>query len=121
MPTILLVEDYDDSRSMMKFVLENNGYHVIEAMNGLEAIDHVKTEAPDLILMDVSLPQMDGLEAVRHIKTIAQAEHIPVICLTAHSTDYQQQALEAGCATVILKPFDVLKLPEIVGPYIKKE
>lgn len=119
--TILLVEDYDDSRFMMKFVLEDKGYHVIEAKDGLEAIECVQKEPPDLILMDVSLPKMDGLDATEQIRKLANTEHIPVICVTAHTGDVHKRAIEVGCQEVISKPIDVEKLPAIVAHYLKDE
>jgi len=68
--TILLVEDNDDSREMLKFFLEGIGYCVVEAGNGYDAVEYVKRERPDLILMDMSMPEIDGLNATRHIKRL---------------------------------------------------
>src|SRR5215213_6897164 len=119
--TILLVEDYDDSREMLKFHLENIGYRVIEAANGYEAIECVKQEPPDLILMDMSMPEIDGLAATRHIKELADTDEIPVICVTAHDSFYSEKAIEAGCKEVISKPVDLENLNKILEGYLKGE
>jgi two-component system cell cycle response regulator DivK len=112
--TILVVEDYEDSREMLKFYLEDLGYQVAEAINGYEAIEYVKKAVPDLILMDMSMPEIDGLAATRHIKQIAETEHIPVICITAHDHFYSDKAIEAGCIEVVGKPIDLDVLNEVI-------
>lgn len=116
--TFLVVEDYDDSRDMLKFVLEDKGYRVVEAKDGLEAIECVEKYSPDLILMDVSLPKMAGLEATKEIRKLANAEHIPIICVTAHSGDVPKKAIEVGCKEVVAKPIDIGKLPDIIARYL---
>jgi CheY-like chemotaxis protein len=116
--TILLVEDYDDCRAMMRFILEEWGYRVIEAGNGHDAVELVKEELPDLILMDMSMPEVDGLAATRRIKQIANADEIPVICVTAHGHYYEDKAIEAGCEEVVAKPVDFENLGEIVSQYL---
>jgi len=112
--TILLVEDYDDSREMLKFYLENLGYRVVEAANGYDAIEYVKQVLPDLILMDMSMPEIDGLNATRHIKEIAGKNDLPIICVTAHGDYYSVKAIEAGCREVVIKPVDLENLREII-------
>jgi len=117
--TILLVEDYDDSRKMLKFYLENGGYRVVEATNGFDAIEYVNQELPDLILMDMSLPEIDGLSATRRIKEIANADEIPVICVTAHGDYYNEKAIKAGCKEVVAKPIDLENLSKVIESYLK--
>jgi CheY-like chemotaxis protein len=119
--TILVVEDYEDSRQMLKFYLEDLGYQVIEAINGLEALEYVKKAKPELILMDMSMPGLDGLAATRHIKQIAGAEHIPVICITAHDRFYSARAIDAGCIEVVEKPLDLDNLSEVINRHLKNE
>jgi two-component system cell cycle response regulator DivK len=117
--TILLVEDYDDSRQMLKFYLEELGYRIVEATNGYDAIEYVRQELPDLILMDMSLPEIDGLTATRRIKEIANSEEIPVICVTAHGDYYSEKAIEAGCQEVVGKPIDLENLRKVIDRYLK--
>jgi CheY-like chemotaxis protein len=117
--TILLVEDYDDSRKMLKFYLENGGYRVVEATNGFDAIEYVNQELPDLILMDMSLPEIDGLSATRRIKEITDNAEIPVLCLTAHGQLYREKAIEAGCKEVLEKPVDLENLSRVIEHYLK--
>jgi two-component system sensor histidine kinase TorS len=113
-----VVEDYEDSRLMLKFYLEDLGYRVVEAVNGYEAIEYVKTTTPDLILMDMSMPEIDGLAATRHIKEIASAAHIPVICVTAHDRFYGEKAIKAGCIEVLLKPVDLINLNKVIKRFL---
>jgi CheY-like chemotaxis protein len=118
---ILIVEDYEDSRTMLKFLLESWGYKVVEAENGREAIERVEQKLPDLILMDMSLPEVDGLSATRKIKKLANAEKIPIICVTAHGHYYEEKAKEAGCKTVVPKPIDFEILEKIISQYLKED
>jgi two-component system cell cycle response regulator DivK len=116
--TILLVEDNDDSREMLKVFLEGIGYCVVEAGNGYDAVEYVKRERPDLILMDMSMPEIDGLNATRHIKKIAGADEIPVVCVTAHGDYYSVKAIEAGCEEVIAKPVDLENLRKVIKNHL---
>lgn len=116
--TILVVEDYEDARQMLKFYLENCGYDVVEAADGYDAVKSVNEKFPALILMDLSLPHLDGLSATRQIKTIANADRIPVICLTAHGDYYKQEAIASGCVEVVGKPIDFQKLTAIIKRYL---
>jgi CheY-like chemotaxis protein len=104
--TILIVEDYDDSRRFMKLLLETYGYKVIEAGNGLDALETVRREVPDLILMDISMPVMDGLEATKTLRTYKRGAKIPVIAITAYGKRFYKKAIEAGCNDLIEKPVD---------------
>jgi CheY-like chemotaxis protein len=119
--TILLVEDNDDSRKMLKAYLENRGYRVVEASNGYDAVEYVKQALPDLILMDMAMPEIDGLNATRRIKEIAGTGEIPVFCVTAHSDYYGEKAIEAGCIKVVLKPVDLDNLSETIERCLKDE
>lgn len=116
--TILIVEDYADSRSMMKFMLESDGYEVLEATNGQEAVETVKYQTPDLILMDMSMPIMDGLTATRIIRRLDDAARLPIIAVTAYGKSYYRQALEAGCDDLINKPLDPATLQPILQQYL---
>src|SRR5215207_10829380 len=103
-PTVLLVEDTEDNRFMMRRLLEMTGYRVVEAMNGEEAVKLAKSESPQLILMDLSLPVIDGLAATRLIRKLPRLEVTPIIAVSAHDTsDFQSEAIKAGCNSYISK------------------
>ena len=104
---ILLVEDNPQNRHLVTFLLEKNGYKVVSAEDGEEAISVVEAESPDLILMDVQLPKLDGYEATRRIKADERFKKIPLVALTAHSMKGDRgKALAAGCDDYITKPVD---------------
>ena len=111
MPRILLVEDNEMNRDMLSRRLQRRGYEVILAVDGQIGIDMAISEAPDLILMDMSLPVIDGWEATRTLKAAAATRDIPVIALTAHamSTD-RDKAIAAGCDDYDTKPIELKRL-----------
>jgi two-component system cell cycle response regulator DivK len=113
MAKILLVEDQEMNRDMLSRRLKKRGYEVAIAVDGAEGVDKARSESPDLILMDMSLPVMDGWEATRTLKGDEATRAIPVVALTAHamSTD-RDKALEAGCDAYETKPVD---LPTLLG------
>lgn len=120
-PTILLVEDTEDNRQMMKKLLEMSGYRVVEATNGAEAVQVTLKELPGLILMDLSLPIIDGLAATRQIRNLPDGEDLPIVAVSAHDTaDFHAEALAAGCNAYITKPIDYPELEEIVQRLIAK-
>ena len=113
--TVLLVEDTEDNRQMMRRLLEMSGYRVVEAVNGKQAIEVVKEERPELILMDLSLPFVDGLAATREIRGLPEFDRVPIIAVSAHDTaDFHNEALEAGCDVYVTKPIDYPELEELV-------
>lgn len=110
---ILLVEDNEMNRDMLSRRLERKGYDVAIATDGAEGIDMSRSESPDLILMDMSLPVVDGWEATRRIKAEDSTRNIPVIALTAHAmAGDREKALEAGCDDYDTKP---IELPRLLG------
>ena len=111
MPRILLVEDNEMNRDMLSRRLQRRGYEVLIAVDGQMGIDMAKSESPDLILMDMSLPVMDGWEATRTLKAAVATKDIPVIALTAHamSTD-REKAIAAGCDDYDTKPIELQRL-----------
>jgi two-component system cell cycle response regulator DivK len=114
-PTILLVEDYEDNRVMMKQLLELSGYRVFEATNGDQAIKMARVEIPDLILMDLSLPRVDGLSATRQIRAVPYLKNIPIIAVSAHdSADFHAEALASGCNEYVTKPIDFGQLEDVI-------
>ncbi len=111
MATILLVEDNEMNRDMLSRRLVKRGYEVIMAVDGEEGLQRVATSAPDLILMDMSLPVLDGWEATRRLKADPATSAIPIIALTAHAmSDDRQKAMEAGCDDYDTKPVDLTRL-----------
>ena len=118
--TVLLVEDTEDNRFMMRRLLEMTGYRVVEAMNGEEAVKLAKTELPNLILMDLSLPVIDGLAATRLIRKLPEFESTPIIAVSAHDTDdFQSEAIQAGCNTYVTKPIDFNELEQLIAKLLK--
>ncbi len=119
--TVLLVEDTEDNRFMMRRLLEMTGYRVIEAMNGDEAVKLADVESPKLILMDLSLPVIDGLAATRLIRKLPHCNSTPIIAVSAHdSSDFQTDALAAGCNSYITKPIDFNELEELIVELLRK-
>ena len=111
MPKILIVEDNEMNRDMLSRRLERRGFTVVMAVDGAEGVAMSKTEHPDLILMDMSLPIMNGWEATRAVRADAATEAIPVIALTAHSMPGdREKAMEAGCDDYDTKPVDLPRL-----------
>lgn len=119
--TVLLVEDTEDNRFMMRRLLEMTGYRVIEAMNGEEAVRLAESECPQLILMDLSLPVIDGLAATRLIRKLPHCGSTPIIAVSAHDTsDFQLEAISAGCNSYVTKPIDFNELEELISKLIQK-
>ena len=111
MAKILLVEDNEMNRDMLSRRLERRGYQVVIAEDGATGVSFAKSESPDLILMDMSLPVMDGWEATRQIKGSSETKAIPVIALTAHAmAGDEEKAMAAGCNDYETKPVDLPKL-----------
>jgi two-component system cell cycle response regulator DivK len=113
--SLLVVEDTEDNRFMMRRLLEMEGYRVVEARNGEEAVKVAQDEKPALILMDLSLPIIDGLAATRLIRKLPALEKTPIIVVSAHDTgDFQARALKAGCNSYITKPIDFGRLEKLI-------
>jgi two-component system cell cycle response regulator DivK len=113
--TVLLVEDTEDNRYMMRRLLEMSGYRVVEATNGEEAVKLAEAEMPGLILIDLSLPVIDGLAATRLIRKLPKLQETPIIAVSAHDTsDFLSEALQAGCNSYITKPIDFNELEQLI-------
>jgi len=105
--TILIIEDYSDTRELLATLLRNHGYNVAEAEDGIEGILKAGWLYPDLILMDLSLPEMDGVEAAARIHAQAKLSRIPIFVVSAYLTKSVEKAVRAaGCVEVFAKPFD---------------
>ena len=111
MTKLLLVEDNEDNRDMLSRRLERKDYVVSLAIDGQDGVDKAKSEIPDLILMDMSLPIMDGWEATKALKANSDTANIPIIALTAHAmSSDREKAIEAGCDDYDTKPVDFQRL-----------
>ena len=111
MPKILLIEDNEMNRDMLSRRLERKGYQVVLAVDGQSGVEMARDQAPDLVLMDMSLPVLDGWEATRRLKADAVTRNIPVIALTAHAmSSDREKALEAGCDDYDTKPVELARL-----------
>ena len=116
-PCVLLVDDYPDAREMYSEYLQYSGFDVIEAGNGIEALQQAIEREPDIILMDLSLPVMDGWEATRRLKADRRTARIPVVALTGHAlAGISEGARRAGCDAFVTKPC----LPEDLVTEIRK-
>jgi len=121
MPKILLIEDNEMNRDMLSRRLEKRGYAVILAVDGAEGVAKARSESPDLILMDMSLPVLDGWDATRQIKAVPSLASIPVIALTAHAMESDRlKALEAGCDDFDTKPVELPRLLLKIEELLKK-
>jgi two-component system cell cycle response regulator DivK len=108
MASILLVEDALDISYLVVLLLHSAGHTVVSVNDGVSAVQRATHELPDLIIMDLALPQLDGWEATRQLKAQVSTRHIPVLAFTAHVlSDDIEHALAVGCAAVIRKPFDI--------------
>ena len=122
MPKILLVEDNEMNRDMLSRRLERKGFQVIVAADGAQGVAMAQAGAPDLILMDMSLPVLDGWEAARQLKALPPTRSIPIIALTAHAmAGDQEKALEAGCDHYDTKPIELPRLLEKISALLKRD
>jgi two-component system, cell cycle response regulator DivK len=116
---ILVAEDNAENLYLVSFLLENAGYVVITAGNGLDAVHLCQEALPDLVIMDIQMPIMDGFEATRQIKQIAETQHIPVVAFTAYAMKEDiDKALAAGCVGHISKPMNVETFVQEIASYL---
>ena len=121
MPKILLVEDNEMNRDMLSRRLQRKGYEVVLALDGQSGVEMTQTQAPDLVLMDMSLPVLDGWEATRRLKADPATRHIPVIALTAHAmSSDREKAIEAGCDDYDTKPVELTRLLAKIDALLRK-
>lgn len=115
-PTVMIVEDDDDSRLMMKVLLEMKGYKVLEAASGEDAIAAAEAEPPGLILMDLQLPRLSGFAVTRYVRQHARLRETPIIIISGHDpVQHRQLALAAGCNEFLHKPIDFGLLEKTLG------
>ena len=113
--TILVVDDFDDTRLLLRTFLERKGFRVVEAENGLEAVDMAQNEDPDLIIMDMQMPYLDGLAATRKIRETKLSGTLPIVAVSAYGADqFRDQAIAAGCDEYVSTPFEPTELEQII-------
>ena len=118
---VMVVEDNEKNRKLMRVVLKAKGYNVIEATTGEEALNLLNNQKPDIILMDIQLPGIDGLTLIKQIKASVVTKDIPIIAVTAYAMKGdEQKILDTGCNAYVSKPINTQELPLIVEKYIKK-
>ena len=116
---ILVVEDQEDNRQILRDLLTKNGYEIIEAENGEEALIAVEKQRPDLIVMDIQLPILDGYEATRRIKANPELRSIPIIVVTSYALSGDEtKAREAGCDAYVTKPYSPRQLLAKIREYL---
>jgi len=118
----LVVEDFEDSRFMMRSLLELAGYSVVEASDGEQAVAMAVEKRPALILMDLSLPKLDGLAATRQIRRHKVVGKVPIVAISAHdSAQSRSEALAAGCNEYVTKPIDFDRLDDLLKRFLSTE
>ena len=120
-PTLLMAEDEEDTASLIRFLLERSGYHVIHAPDGHQAQQLIDTMAPpSLVLLDIMLPHVSGLQLLPHIRSKTEWQRVPIIMLTADSSEHDiQQALAAGANDYMVKPFNPRELTARLSRFLK--
>ena len=119
--TVLVVDDFDDTRLLLRTWLERRGFRVIEAENGLQAIAQAETQSPDLIIMDMQMPQLDGLSATRRIRGLKSLHSVPIVAVSAYGAEqFRELALAAGCDEYVSTPFEPATLEGIISSLVQR-
>ena len=117
----MVVEDYDDTRLLLKQLFESKGYRVVEAVNGQEAVDFAQRQPLDLIFMDLDLPILDGIAATQHIRQQPELNEVPIVAVTAYPMSYTHvKAFAKGCNEYLAKPIDFEELEELLNRYVPR-
>lgn len=116
-PTILVVDDNEDTRAMLETLLTHKGYRVVEAADGEQAIEATSRENPGLVLLDLGLPRMNGLSVIRHLRNELRMSNVPVVVITGYDK-HLNTAVAAGCDDYLLKPIDFARLDAILEYYV---
>lgn len=118
--TILVVDDFDDTRLLLRTWLQRKGFRVVEAEDGNQAIAAAESQRPDLIIMDVEMPELDGLAATRKIRELRDLRALPIVAVSAYGADqYREHALKAGCNEYVSTPFEPQELERVIRSLIK--
>ncbi|PWT87417.1 MAG: response regulator [Blastocatellia bacterium] len=118
-PTILIADDYDDNRELLRHLLSAAAYVVREATNGRECLDMAREDPPDLIMVDLSMPQLDGWEVFKELRADPRTARIPCVAVTAHTDTQRKRALEAGFSAYVSKPFQTEELMSTVARFTR--
>ena len=119
--TVMIVEDNELNMKLFNDLLEAKGYATIQTRNGMEALDLARAHKPDLILMDIQLPEVSGLEVTKWLKEDDELKHIPVIAVTAFAMKGDEQKIrEGGCEAYISKPISVMGFLQTIDSFLKK-
>ncbi|HYY58975.1 MAG TPA: response regulator [Pyrinomonadaceae bacterium] len=119
-PLVMIVDDSDDIREMIKFVLDGRGYRVVEAGNGQEALKLARVVCPALILMDLSMPVLDGFGAARGIREITEMCKVPIVAISAHNTiDHRAKALAVGFDDYLTKPLNFAQMLNLIQRFLQ--
>jgi two-component system cell cycle response regulator DivK len=118
--TILVVDDFDDTRLLLRTWLQKLGYRVVEAEDGNRAVAAAESDRPDLIIMDVEMPELDGLAATREIRKLTDFAEVPIVAVSAYGADlYRDHAIAAGCDEYVSTPFEPEELERLIRTLIK--
>ena len=119
-PSVLVVDDVVDGREMLAEYLAFRGFQVTEAASGCEALDVARSLRPDIILMDLAMPDVDGLETTRRLKADALTKHAMIVAVTARAFPHDQKAArDAGCDAVVVKPYDLVLLADALARVLR--
>jgi two-component system, cell cycle response regulator DivK len=119
---IIVVDDHEDNRQILRVLLASAGYVMIEAQNGETALAAALSERPDLILMDIQLPDLDGYEVTRRIKSNPRSHDVPIIAVTSYAlSDDERKALAAGCIAYVAKPYSPMQLLAKIKKYLASD
>jgi CheY-like chemotaxis protein len=119
--TILIVDDFDDTRLLLRTWLQKKGFRVVEAENGNRAVAQAESSRPDLIIMDVEMPELDGLAATRKIRELSIFQDLPIVAVSAYGADqYRDHAIAAGCNEYVSTPFEPEELERLIRSLIKQ-
>jgi len=117
--TVIVADDYDDTRTMLKYVLEAEGCRVVSVSSGMEAVQAAMREQPQLLIVDLDLPDIDGYVVTHLVREHEELRDLPIICITAYEETFpRDEALAAGCSDYITEPITVSKLQEIIRKYL---
>ena len=118
-PTILVVDDFDDTRLMMRLWLEKRGFRVLEAADGAEALAVAREASPHLIIMDIEMPEMDGLAATRLMREEENLRDVPIVAVSAYGEEHwRERAIEAGCNEYVSTPFEPAELEALIKSFL---
>jgi CheY-like chemotaxis protein len=120
MPKILIVEDTEDTRNYMESVLELEGFDVVVAKDGLEGLEQASLELPDLIITDISMPQLDGFQMIQQIRACPKQKDVPILAITSYGMDKAMEAIKGGADRALSRPVENHLLVAFVSDLLRK-